>query len=313
MKVSIIICVYNGGRFIEEQMQSLLSQTRRPDEIILFDDNSSDDSLEKISVLLRKAVDLGIDINVIENSVNLGVRRAFNAALEFASGDIIFFCDQDDIWYADKILKYCQMFKDLDLDFVIGDADLIDENGEALNTTLWKQKGYKHRGDRFIDSPVQGIKILKHNIFTGMVTAIRKDLVEDIGIPSAEVMHDSWYIPAAICVGRRGGLIPIPLSAYRQHSSQLFGAGVGKQNTKERFLSNLGSSERQVRNLLSLSFNSSMKAPYERFILGRLWLILGRKSFYRKGGTRFRLFIISNLTSYVKYFNLNTAISDLVL
>jgi len=99
-KVSVAMCTYNGQRFLHQQLQSLLDQTVRPDELVVCDDGSSDDSLMVVEAF---AVSAPFFVRVIRNSQNLGYIRNFEQAISRCTGDLVFLCDQDDVWDRRKI------------------------------------------------------------------------------------------------------------------------------------------------------------------------------------------------------------------
>ncbi len=108
MRISIVMPTYNGGKFLKHIMDSLYYQTRKADEVIFIDDRSDDDTVDIIKYYIdEKKISTW---RVIENPVNLGVWRNFKRAWKYASGDLILFCDQDDIWHRDKLLIYDRAF-----------------------------------------------------------------------------------------------------------------------------------------------------------------------------------------------------------
>lgn len=101
--IKVLMCLYNGEKFLTEQLDSLLSQTRQPDEVLIYDDMSTDNSVQIIKNFINEH---NLDQwKLIINNQNLGWRRNFyNAIVSVHSDDdIIFFCDQDDIWDTRKI------------------------------------------------------------------------------------------------------------------------------------------------------------------------------------------------------------------
>ena len=98
--VSLIMSTYNGEQFIKEQLDSLLRQTRQPDEVIIIDDCSTDGTCSIISEFINSN---GLEWTLIRNRQNVGWRNNFFDAINKATGDYIFLCDQDDIWFEDKI------------------------------------------------------------------------------------------------------------------------------------------------------------------------------------------------------------------
>lgn len=101
MKVSLVMAVYNGEKYLIEQLDSIRKQTYLIDEVILIDDVSTDNSYE----LIHQYIDGYKLINwkLIKNENNLGYRKNFKKGLEIVDGDIIFLSDQDDRWHLNKI------------------------------------------------------------------------------------------------------------------------------------------------------------------------------------------------------------------
>lgn len=124
MTISTIITVYNLEKYIEETLQSVFSQTRQPDEIIVVDDCSTDDSAE----ILRKYSD---KIKYIRMPQNSGVLMAFIRGIEESISDIVTFLDGDDIWYPNKIEEVEKAFaENEDRILVTHDYECINGKGE---------------------------------------------------------------------------------------------------------------------------------------------------------------------------------------
>ena len=102
MKISIVMTTYNGEKYVEEQLNSIRMQTRKADEVLIFDDLSSQRYIDSNKLNNWKAM---------VNTVNKGWRKNFFDGIQEASGDVIFLCDQDDIWVPDKIEKMVQVLE----------------------------------------------------------------------------------------------------------------------------------------------------------------------------------------------------------
>jgi glycosyltransferase involved in cell wall biosynthesis len=102
IKISVALCTYNGEKYIKEQIISILKQSKRVDEIIISDDNSSDTTLKIVNDLLS---DCDIAHKICTHETNIGVTRNFMECISKCSGDIIFTCDQDDVWKKNKVEK----------------------------------------------------------------------------------------------------------------------------------------------------------------------------------------------------------------
>lgn len=101
MKVSVVLSSYNGAENIIEQLESIRMQTRHPDEVMICDDCSTDETVSKVERYIKEN-DLE-NWRVIVNSRNKGWRRNFIDGISMSSGDLIFTSDQDDVWREDKI------------------------------------------------------------------------------------------------------------------------------------------------------------------------------------------------------------------
>ena len=104
MKLSIVLAAYNGAETICAQLESILAQTRKPDEVLIFDDCSTDDTVETVRRFAAQHDPDGA-IRLIQNEKNQGWRANFMQGFRQAAGDVIFCADQDDVWHKDKLEK----------------------------------------------------------------------------------------------------------------------------------------------------------------------------------------------------------------
>lgn len=109
MKISIVLCTYNGQTYITEQLDSIRKQSRDPDEVLIFDDCSDDATVSVIRRYIRR---WDLDWKVTVNEQNKGWQKNFTDAFFHASGDIIFCADQDDIWYENKLEVMSAIFEE---------------------------------------------------------------------------------------------------------------------------------------------------------------------------------------------------------
>jgi len=122
---------YNGEKYIQKQLQSLLEQTRKPNEVVIFDDCSTDGT---VGIIHKFITDNKLDNwVVIGNTKNLGFIKNFNQAICATKGDIIFLCDQDDIWNPDKIEKMTLLFeKNPDIKVLSTSFRKINQYGDSI-------------------------------------------------------------------------------------------------------------------------------------------------------------------------------------
>ncbi len=94
------MATYNAAKYLQEQLDSFLYQSRQPDELMVCDDGSTDGTLEVLETLRRQAP---FAVHVYRNETSLGCTKHFERAMSFCAGDIIVLSDQDDVWFFNKI------------------------------------------------------------------------------------------------------------------------------------------------------------------------------------------------------------------
>lgn len=238
LRLSVVLATYNGAKYMPAQLQSLLDQSRRPDELIVSDDGSSDDT---VAVCEAFAARSPFPVVVHRQPANVGVHRNFNTALSLATGDVLFCCDQDDVWHAGKLARFADVFEaDAAVGMVMGDANLVDTTLRPLGRTLWDQLDFdKTKQDRVEGGAAFEVYALHVAIF-GCTIAVRGTL-RDAFLPIPPGMpFDTWTGRiAAACAPCR--LIREPLQDYRQHPSQ--STGVNRQPRWRRTLKVLTASD----------------------------------------------------------------------
>ncbi|MFT6754528.1 MAG: glycosyltransferase involved in cell wall biosynthesis, partial [Candidatus Azotimanducaceae bacterium] len=124
MKISIALTTYNGAAYLQAQLNSYLVQERLPDELVVCDDVSTDETVTILEAFKKTAP---FQVRVIINELNLGFTKNFEKALLNCSGDLVFLSDQDDVWYPEKILVVVKAFLlNPDKYLLIHDGDLVD-------------------------------------------------------------------------------------------------------------------------------------------------------------------------------------------
>lgn len=216
--ISVAMCTYNGERFLADQLNSILTQTLPPDEIIICDDGSRDRTMEIGRDILSR---WGGMFEIVQNDKNLGFVKNFEKAICLCHGDIIFLSDQDDVWLPEKIEKMMALFQDHpDTVLVFHDAELVDEQLRVLDTSFWKILGFEP--EPFLHGDYR--QLVDHNVVQGSACAFRRELAHR-AIPFPEsCIHDEWLALVSLDMGK---IIPLPLSLmkYRQWGHNALGAG----------------------------------------------------------------------------------------
>ena len=126
---SIIMPYYKKSEFINESVNSILNQTYQKFEIIVIDDELSENS----SKILKNIEDLDPRIKVYKNKENLGAGASRNYGINLCSGEYIAFCDCDDLWKKTKLEKQLTFMKNLNLDFTFTAYEIINEKNEIIS------------------------------------------------------------------------------------------------------------------------------------------------------------------------------------
>jgi glycosyltransferase involved in cell wall biosynthesis len=224
--ISIALCTYNGSRYLKEQLESIAGQTRPPDELIIRDDRSTDDTVE---IARRFAETASFLVQVHVNSENVGSTRNFELAIEDCSGDIIALSDQDDLWMPRRLERLESEFAaDPRVGLVFSDAELTDENLSPLGVRLWRET-FKRRDQGEFEAGRAVDVLLQYNVVTGATMAFRSSLRPAIlPIPKlTEFIHDGW-ISLVAALTSRVRFVREPLIKYRQHPGQQLGAGLSR-------------------------------------------------------------------------------------
>ena len=202
MKVSIALASYNGGAYILDQLKSFTTQSKLPDEVIVSDDCSTDNTVELIK---KFAINAPFEIKIYVNESNIGYSRNFNNALSKTTGDLIFLSDQDDVWFNTKIEKiYMLAAADKSL-LIMNDAEITDSNLKRTGVTKLKQIiSLGNNTDKFV---------------MGCCAAIKRELLDlalpiDINFPA----HDTWISWLADYMKLKK-ITPEVLQYYRRHDS----------------------------------------------------------------------------------------------
>ena len=204
--ISVCMATFNGGKFIREQLESILSQLPPDAEIIIADDGSTDDTLLVVDSLKESR------IRVLPAERHLGVIYNFERALRASKGEIVFLADQDDVWLPGKVEMCLAALNEADL--VMHDAFLLGLS-DAFESA-WVRTG-KLSDIRTYRSGV--VANWWKNSFTGCCMAFRRNVLDKaLPFPKNLPMHDQWLGLVAEKYFKVS-YVNEPLVEYRQHSS----------------------------------------------------------------------------------------------
>ena len=238
MKISIIIATYHGEVFIADQLKSLFCQTLVPDEILIGDDSGDTKTLEEIN---RIRNEFSGDLRMIRNPVRLGIIRNYrNLALE-ATGDVIFFSDQDDYWKPEKIETMVNALE------AHPEKMVVVCNSEVTNEKLVSRKellldrtpafhDFASRLEEGTWDSFQDIFMQRYN-FSAHNMAMRKEFRDLFAeIPEDYLYHDIWLAQIA-SLGGKLLYVDEALTLYRQHGHNASGQVVKNRNKIREWLS----------------------------------------------------------------------------
>ena len=221
----ILFASYNGEKFIEDQILSIINQSYTNWRLIIRDDGSTDHT--KAILKLYKSIDNRIDI-IEDDNKNIGPSLNFGTLLQFAyekDFEIFFFCDQDDIWAKEKLATQLELIgrieqhsgKDVPV-MVYSDLAVVDNDLNLIDKSFMHYQGLADEKKRLTNL------LLTQNIVTGCATAINRKLASiALPFPDDVLMHDWWM---ALCCSLNGivEFIDKPLVFYRQHGNNEVGA-----------------------------------------------------------------------------------------
>ncbi len=223
VKISVAMCTYNGAEFLPAQLESIIKQRRMPDEIVICDDGSTD---ETESVIKRSAANSKIPIVLHSNEQNLGSLKNFEQAVGLCTGDIIALSDQDDVWRADKLQLIEDAFRKAPAaGLVFSDAEIVDKQLNPLGRRMWNEVGFDSHKKKLL-AQGRGLEVLITGwTVSGGAMAFRSKY-RSLSLPlltSLPMIHDGWI---ALTVAAVSEVVTIdePLVKYRQHERQQIGA-----------------------------------------------------------------------------------------
>ena len=232
MKISVAFIVYNGARYLRTQIDSILAQTHNVDEIIVFDDGSSDGTKEILEEYKNKYLKLFF---LHYNKKNLGATKNIEKAIQACTGDIILLADQDDYWESNKVETIAKWFEqNTNMNGVFTNGSLMNSNGELDNEyALWDAMSFPYKAIKNGENLKLYINTVENSV-TGATLAIRNNLpILKQPFPTIKnLVHDRW-LAMNLAENNSLGILDEKLIRYRIHSEQTIG---GKTKNIENFI-----------------------------------------------------------------------------
>ncbi|MBX9774482.1 MAG: glycosyltransferase family 2 protein [Xanthobacteraceae bacterium] len=220
--VSVAMCSYNMAAYIGEQLASLVRQTRRPNELIVCDDGSDD---QTVAIVRAFAAGAPFDVRIVQNDPCIGCNQNFEKAISLCNGDIIFLCDHDDVWRERKIEMLLALMRDEDVGAAFGDADVVLADLTPRGFTLWDTCNFNPARRKRFAAGAQFSELIVNNVMQGAAAAFKSSLRPAILPIPPEWQHDYW-IALIVAAHARINFTEACVLDYRQHDRNLIGAGM---------------------------------------------------------------------------------------
>ena len=298
MKISVVMATYNGAKYLEQQILSILNQTQKPAEFIVCDDGSTDGTIGILEKFAQQN-----KLRYIINDRQLGLVANFKKVVALANNNnYVALSDQDDEWLPEKLEKSFNLLQQIDEAsvpcMVYSDLILVDQNDTVLNTSFRNERGQSHYQYNLET-------LLLNNFVNGCTTLFNPQLKRRFAeIPDNVLLnHDSWMALLTFTFGK-SAYIPLSLVRYRKHESNASITGDVKPKSRYRNIMNeIRDSLKGQKTFLSAEFATAQsfhdryinqmtddkKAAFKTFLSLQHKPYIFKKLFYRKTLKQFGL------------------------
>lgn len=233
--IDILLATYNGEKFIEEQIESILNQTYKNFRLIISDDCSKDNTRQ----ILKEYEKKDKRIKIYYQEKNLGYVKNFEFLLSKVENEIYALSDQDDVWNCDKIEKTYNKLVNSNVDLVFSDLEVVNEKLETIYSSFNKYMLLDRKIKKYKDSYLMQYL---YNCVTGCTLMTKKKFIKDIlPIPTTSkyVIHDTWIGLVTLLNGKIDYLDETTIK-YRQHGNNQVGTDkISHKFTKLKDVRNL--------------------------------------------------------------------------
>ena len=220
LKIGVAIITFNGLKYLPQQLESIVTQTRPVHHIVISDDRSTDGTWEYLQAWAQQS---SIRVTLIRNEPQLGLRSNFEQSIAAVEADIIFTSDQDDVWVPDRVALLTQVFEQHpNVLLVHTDAILVDAAGRDMGTRLLAELELSQAERNAIHAGNAFAVYCRRNVVTGATVAIRSTLVQLARPFIPNLYHDAWLALLAAAAGEVR-LLEASTIHYRQHGNNLVG------------------------------------------------------------------------------------------
>lgn len=240
MNISVVLATYNGEKYLLKQLKSILEQTKSPNEVLIFDDKSTDSTIKIINDFIGN--NHLTNWKLYQNKINLGFRNNFKQGLAKSSGDVVFLCDQDDIWDNRKIEVMTNIMNDEKILSLASSFTMIDEKDEPIYINNDKGKS----NNNLLDFPlkekdlfnVSNEYLIKKNFAQGCTMAVRREIIDLFLKDEMETLEHDWSLLLIASLKKGCYFYNESLIKYRIHTDNEIGLkqvlGSSDEYQKER-------------------------------------------------------------------------------
>lgn len=296
---------YNGETYIEQQLNTILRQTKAPEEVILCDDGSTDSTVSIIEQFIRKN---GLDgkWKLYRNKINKGYPSNFYYACSLCNEEIVFLADQDDIWKNDKIEKMCRVMEENPrAKSICCKFNLMDEKEQEIHSIM--APTHAHETGEVRNVPIE--EVFYKCQWPGMVMAYRRDWYESWTKGNYQIPHDFLIAARA---AEEGGFLQIDetLAYHRRHDHNTGGEEhhIRKLLNKDRKLKEIQDYLQILQQFLKEEVLTTETA---KLLLNRKTTVMQQREAALQSGRISA--VIKNAWKNRKYVRLATAVCDVMI
>jgi len=226
MKISIAMTTYNGEKYIKAQLVSLLNQTRQADEVIIADDRSTDDTYLIVDAFIAEHHLTNWTFYV--NETNLGFVQNFKSVIHKTQGDLIFLCDQDDVWLPEKLADLEELFEHNQQAIAINSSFYFIDNKDSL-FQIAQRRNTSNQNIIASNLPLGAFvkikfsTVIRYNISPGCTMAFRSSIKDMLLSKKEFIIPHDWEINLLACISEGLYFYNKPLINYRIHESNTIG------------------------------------------------------------------------------------------
>lgn len=310
--IDILMATYNGEKFLDEQIQSIINQDYSEWRLFIRDDKSTDQTITIVRKYINQYPNKIFLID--DKKKGLGAKANFFELLKYSKSEYAMFADQDDIWLHNKISLTLKKMHSMEKEYghnvpivIHTDLTVVDEELETISQSYWELMNLNPQDNKINKSIV-------FNTLTGCTIMVNKAMVIELNlntIPQNAIMHDWWIALLGSTVGRIG-IIEQPTILYRQHSNNTVGANrlnriqkiIKKINNINKFFSLYENEIKQAQAFYDLYYprlDNQTREIISYFVQHKKFNLLKRKYYFIKFKYYYYNSPLSNLINFIRF------------